>query len=42
MMQILPEQTIRADLSQHGMDIIEQIREAGYDVTDISTVKGVE
>ena len=36
------ELTIRADLSQHGMDIIEQIREAGYDVTDISTVKGVE
>lgn len=36
------ELTIRADLSQHGMDIIEQIREAGYTVTDISTVKGVE
>ena len=36
------ELTIRADLSQHGMDIIEQIREAGYDVTDIITVKGVE
>ncbi len=36
------ELTIRADLSQHGMDIIEQIREAGYEVTDISTVKGIE
>ncbi len=36
------ELTIRADLSQHGMDIVEQIREAGYIVTDISTVKGIE
>lgn len=36
------ELTIRADLSQHGMDVIEKVREAGYDVTDISTVKGVE
>jgi acetoin utilization protein AcuB len=33
------EITIRADLSQHGMEIIEQIREAGYTVSDISTIK---
>lgn len=34
------ELIIRADLSKCGMEIIEQIREAGYDVTDISTYKG--
>lgn len=33
--------TIRADLKDHGMDIIEQIREAGYNVTDIMTFEGV-
>ena len=33
------EITIAADLSAFGMDVIEDIREAGYNVTDISTVK---
>lgn len=36
------EVTIRADLSEHGMGIIEQIREAGYTVTDIMTFEGIE
>lgn len=35
------EITIRADLTNHGMDIIEQIREAGYTVTDIMTFEGI-
>lgn len=34
------ELTITADLSQSGMDIIEEIREAGYNVTNITTHKG--
>jgi acetoin utilization protein AcuB len=33
------EVTIAADLTQAGMDVIEAIREAGYDVTNITTVK---
>jgi acetoin utilization protein AcuB len=33
------EVTVAADLSATGMDVIEDIREAGYNVTDISTVK---
>jgi acetoin utilization protein AcuB len=33
------EVTVAADLSASGMDVIEDIREAGYNVTDISTVK---
>lgn len=35
------EITIRVDLTKHGMDIIEQIREAGYTVTDIMTFEGI-
>lgn len=33
---------IRADLTNHGMDIIEQIREAGYTVNDVMTFEGIE
>ena len=29
---------IRADMT-NGMDVVEQIREAGYNITDISTLK---
>lgn len=36
------EITIRAALNHNGMDIIEQIREAGYDVTDVMTLDGIE
>lgn len=36
------EITIRADLTNHGMDIIEQIREAGYIVNDVMTFEGIE
>lgn len=36
------EITIRADLTNHGMDIVEQIREAGYTVNDIMTFEGIE
>lgn len=36
------EITIRAALNNNGMDIIEQIREAGYEVTDIMTLDGIE
>ncbi len=36
------EMTIRADLSSSGMDIIEQIREAGYNVTSIMTIEGLD
>lgn len=36
------EITIRADLTNHGMDIIEQIREAGYTVNDVMTFEGIE
>ena len=36
------EIVVRADLSGHGMGIIESIREAGYTVTDIVTYEGVE
>lgn len=32
------EITISADLSKHGLGIIEEIREAGYEVVDITTV----
>lgn len=35
------EITIRADLSGHGLEIVEQLREAGYNVTDIMTIQGV-
>lgn len=34
------ELTITADLSQAGMDIIEELREAGYSIINISTGKG--
>lgn len=33
---------IRADLKENGLDIVEQIREAGYDVTDVMRLQGVE
>ena len=36
------EVTIRAALNNNGMDIIEQIREAGYEVSDVMTVDGIE
>lgn len=36
------EITIRADLSVNGMDVIEHIREAGYDVQNIMTIQGLE
>lgn len=36
------EITIRAALNNNGMDIIEQIREAGYEVTDVMTLDGIE
>lgn len=32
---------LRADLT-HGLDVIEEIREAGYTIQDISTVKGID
>ena len=35
------EVIIRADLSECGMGIIEQIREAGYEVADIMTFEGI-
>ena len=34
------EVTITADLSQVGLGIVEEIREAGFNVTNISTIKG--
>ena len=36
------ELTIRAELGGKGLEIIEQLREAGYYVTDISNVKSRE
>ena len=36
------EITIRAALNNNGMDIIEQIREAGYTVSDVMTLDGIE
>lgn len=36
------EVVVRADLSTHGMAIIEAIREAGYEISDIVTYEGVE
>lgn len=36
------EITIRAALNNNGMDIIEQIREAGYEVSDVMTLDGIE
>ncbi len=36
------EITIRADLSVNGMDVIEHIREAGYDVQNVMTIQGLE
>ena len=36
------EVTIRAALNNNGMDIIEQIREAGYEVSDVMTLDGIE
>ncbi len=36
------EIVVRADLSNHGMGIIESIREAGYEVTDIATYEAIE
>ena len=35
------EIVLRADLT-NGMDIVEQIREAGFDITEISTLKAVQ
>lgn len=36
------EITIRADLGEQGLGIIEQIREAGYNVTDVMTFEGID
>ena len=36
------EIVVRADLSNHGMAIIESIREAGYEISDIVTYEGIE
>ena len=36
------ELTIRAALNNNGMDIIEQIREAGYVVSDVMILDGIE
>ena len=36
------EVTIRAALNNNGMGIIEQIREAGYVVSDVMTLDGIE
>lgn len=36
------EITIRCRLNNNGLDIIEQIREAGYEVTDIMSLDGLE
>lgn len=36
------EVTIRAALNNNGMDIIEQIREVGYVVSDVMTLDGIE
>lgn len=36
------EVTIRAALNNNGMDIIEQIREAGYVVSEVMTLDGIE
>lgn len=36
------EVTIRAALNNNGMDIIEQIRDAGYVVSDVMTLDGIE
>ncbi len=36
------EVVVRANLSNHGMGVIESIREAGYEVTNIDTFEGVE
>ncbi len=33
--------TLRCDMKNNGLDIIEEIREAGYNVTDIMTLDGV-
>ncbi len=35
------EITLRADLSTSGMEIIEELREAGFNVIDVSTVRGL-
>jgi hypothetical protein len=36
------EVVVRADLREHGLGIIESIREAGYTITSIETYEGVE
>lgn len=36
------EVVVRANLSNHGMGVIESIREAGYEVTSIDTFEGVD
>ena len=36
------EITIRCRLNNNGLDIVEQIREAGYEVTDIMSLDGLE
>lgn len=33
--------TIRADVSNGGLEVVEQLREAGYEVTDILTFQGI-
>ncbi len=33
--------TMRCDLNHSGLDIIEQIREAGYEVSDVMTLEGL-
>ena len=36
------EVVVRANLSDHGMGVVESIREAGYEITSIDTFEGVE
>jgi acetoin utilization protein AcuB len=36
------EITVRCNLNNNGLDIIEHIREAGYEVSDIMTLDGLE
>lgn len=36
------EVVVRANLSDHGMGVIESIREAGYEITSIDTYEGIE
>ena len=36
------EVVVRANLSDHGMGVVESIREAGYEITSIDTYEGIE